>query len=174
MSISDEIERLEHLRADGTLTNEEFQEAKARVIHGNGNSDAGSPAANPNEVFGIESKTWCMLMHLSQLLNFAGGAGVVIPVVMWVVSKEKNPDADRHGVAILNWLITLVVFLVISGILTLVMVGFLGLLVFGILSFVFPIIGAIKAANGEFWEYPMSIRFIKYEEDFDDHSESYL
>lgn len=166
MSISDEIERLERLRADGTLTNHEFQEAKARVIHGDGSSGTQPSVANPNEVFGIESKTWCMLMHLSQLLTVAGGTGIVIPAVMWVVSKDKNSDADRQGVAILNWIITLLVYLVISAILALAVVGFLGLIVFGILSFVFPIIGAIKAANGEFWEYPMSIRFIKYEEDF--------
>lgn len=172
MSISDEIERLERLRADGTLTGEEFQEAKSRVIQGSGSLDAESSLANPDEVFGMDSNTWCMLMHLSQLLNFAAGAGTVVPVVMWLVSKEKNADSDRHGVAILNWIITFVILMIISGLLTIVGIGIIGLIIFAILSVVFPIMGAIKAINGEFWEYPMSIRFIRYAEDFDDRSES--
>ncbi len=35
------------------------------------------------------------------------------------------------------------------------------LIIFGILDFVFTIIGAIKASNGEVWNYPLSIRFFK-------------
>jgi len=113
-----------------------------------------------------------MLMHLSQLLNFSAGMGIVISVVMWAVSKDKNADADRHGVAILNWSITFIILMGISAVLSIIGIGIVGLIVFGILSIVFPIVAAIKAANGEFWEYPMSIRFIKYAEDFDEYSES--
>ncbi len=170
MSITDEIERLERLRTDGALSDEEFQEAKSRVIQGDANSD--SSFVNPDEVFGMDSKTWCMMMHLSQLLNFAAGAGTVVPIVMWLVSKEKNADADRHGVAILNWIITFILLMIVSGVLTIVGIGIIGLIVFAILSVVFPIIGAIKSINGEFWEYPMSIKFIRYAEDFDEHSAS--
>jgi uncharacterized Tic20 family protein len=43
----------------------------------------------------------------------------------------------------------------------LVLVGFLTIIAIGILGVVFPIIGAIKANNGEFWEYPLTIKFLK-------------
>ncbi|MBP1638338.1 MAG: hypothetical protein H6Q18_1127, partial [Bacteroidetes bacterium] len=33
------------------------------------------------------------------------------------------------------------------------------LVIFGILDLVFTIIGAVKANNGEVWNYPLSIRF---------------
>ena len=172
MSLSNEIERLERLRAEGTLTDEEFQEAKARVIQGHGNPNGEFPAVNADRIFGMDPKIWCMLMHLSQLLHFAAGAGIVVPIVMWAISKDENADADRHGVAILNWLITLLILMVVSGLLVVVGIGILGLLLFASLSVVFPIMGAIKAVHGEFWEYPMSIRFLRYTEDFDEHSES--
>ena len=41
------------------------------------------------------------------------------------------------------------------------LVGFLLLPVLAVLGIVFPIIGAVKANNGEFWEYPLTIKFLK-------------
>lgn len=37
----------------------------------------------------------------------------------------------------------------------------LPLIIIGILDFIFTIIGAVKASNGEVWNYPLSIRFFK-------------
>jgi uncharacterized Tic20 family protein len=37
----------------------------------------------------------------------------------------------------------------------------LPLIAIGILDFVFTIMGAVKASNGELWNYPLSIRFFK-------------
>ncbi|MDB4802615.1 DUF4870 domain-containing protein [bacterium] len=177
MSISDEIERLERLCAQGSLTEEEFQQAKSQVLNGrqsvgtnSGGFDVGS--VDENTVCGMETDTWCMLMHLSQLLHFAAGAGVVIPIVMWAVSKDKNSEADRHGVAIMNWMITLFVALAISGVLSLVLVGIPFLIIYGLLSVIFPIVAAIKAAGGEHWIYPTSIRFIKEAEELYSEDES--
>lgn len=180
MSISDELERLERLRGQGSLTEEEFQQAKSQVLNGNqtsNNYSSGFDIGNVDEdtVCGMETDTWCMLMHLSQLLNFAAGAGVVIPIVMWVISKDKNSEADRHGVAIINWMITLFIALSISGVLSLFLVGIPFLIIYGLLSIIFPIIAAIKAAGGEHWIYPTSIRFLKeLEEPYNEHESSYF
>jgi uncharacterized Tic20 family protein len=50
---------------------------------------------------------------------------------------------------------------VISGVLTIVLVGILGILALIVMGIVFPIIGAVKANNGELWEYPLTIKFFK-------------
>jgi uncharacterized Tic20 family protein len=42
-----------------------------------------------------------------------------------------------------------------------VLVGILLLIALGIVAIVFPIIGAVKANNGELWEYPLTIKFLK-------------
>lgn len=170
MSISDEIERLERLRDHGSLTEEEFRQAKAQVLDGShtttfggGGFDIGN--IDENTVCGMETNTWCMLMYLSQLLHFAAGAGVVIPIVMWVVSKDKNTEADRHGVAIINWMITLFIIMAVSGVLAVVLIGIPILIIYALLSVIVPIVAAVKAANGEHWVYPTSIRFIKEPEE---------
>jgi len=41
----------------------------------------------------------------------------------------------------------------------LILVGFILIWVLGLLALIFPIIGAIKANDGEVWPYPLSIRF---------------
>lgn len=49
----------------------------------------------------------------------------------------------------------------LAGLFGSVAVLILPLLIFIVLDFIFTIIGAIKASNGEVWNYPLSIRFFK-------------
>ncbi len=42
-----------------------------------------------------------------------------------------------------------------------VVIGFFLLLAIGVVAIVFPIIGAMKASNGEVWKYPLTISFLK-------------
>lgn len=175
MNISNEIERLDRLRVQGTLTEEEFREAKAKVISGQNGPAIQFGAVSEETVYGLHVNTWCMLMHLSQLLHFAGGIGFLVPIVMWAISKDNNSTADRHGASIINWLLTLVIALVVFGLLSVVIIGIPFLVIYVVLSVVFPIVGAIKAANGDFWPYPTSITFIRFDESDDrDSPATYL
>ena len=109
-----------------------------------------------------EHKQMGLLLHLSQLLNVViPFAGVVVPVVLWQVKKEEIPALDAHGKMVANWLISSLIYMVVSVVLTLVLVGILGIIAVGIMGVVFPIIGGIKANNGELWEYPLTIKFLK-------------
>ncbi len=109
-----------------------------------------------------EQKQMGMFLHLSQLLNFLiPFAGVVVPIVLWQTQKDKMPALDAHGKIIANWMISSLIYGAISFILLFVLVGILGFVALGIMAVVFPIIGGIKANNGEFWEYPLTIKFLK-------------
>ncbi len=46
-------------------------------------------------------------------------------------------------------------------VLSFVVVGLLIIIPLYVIGIVFPIIGAIKAAQGELWNYPLTIRFLK-------------
>jgi len=104
-----------------------------------------------------------MLLHLSQLLALmTGGLGIVAPIVMWAIAKDKSPQVDRHGKIVLNWIISCLIYGAVSVILIAVIIGALLLIVLGILAIVFPIIGAMKANNdGTAWDYPLSIKFFR-------------
>jgi uncharacterized Tic20 family protein len=109
-----------------------------------------------------EQKQMGLFLHLSQLLNLIIPlGGIIAPIALWQMKKDEMPALDAHGKMVVNWLISSFIYFVVSGILTLIVVGLLGLLAVMIMSVVFPIIGGIKANNGELWEYPLTIKFLK-------------
>lgn len=110
----------------------------------------------------MEIHSFCMLMHLSQ---FAGMiipmAGIVLPIIMWTTNKAKSPLIDQHGKNILNWMISFFIYIIISSILILLIVGIFALIALCVMWFVFIIMGAVKANNKEIYTYPLSIQFLK-------------
>jgi len=103
-----------------------------------------------------------MFLHLSQLAGLiVPFAGIIVPVVIWQTQKDKIPALDAHGKMVTNWMISALIYSAVSVILMFVLVGFLTMLAVIIMAIVFPIIGAVKANNGELWEYPLTIKFLK-------------
>lgn len=103
-----------------------------------------------------------LFLHLSGLAQtFLFPFGMVAPILIWQLNKDKTPALDAHGKMVTNFMISLTIYAVASVILMFVLVGFLTILAVGLVGIIFPIIGAIKANNGEFWEYPLTIKFIK-------------
>ena len=112
--------------------------------------------------WGMELKTFCMLMHLSQLTGFIiPGAGLVLPIVMWATNKDDHPVIDQHGKVIFNWMISALIYFTVSAILMVIVIGFFGMLAVGICTLIFAILGGVKANEGVVWAYPLSITFFK-------------
>ena len=99
MSLVDELARLEEMRARGTLSEEEFQRAKARLI--GATPDASNPAASAvnrlrrsrtdkwlggvcaglGTVTGVE--TWIWRLGFALLFMF-GGTGLLVYLLLWI------------------------------------------------------------------------------------------
>lgn len=109
-----------------------------------------------------EERQMGLFLHLSQLLNILIPlGGVILPIVLWQTQKDKMPALDAHGKMVVNWLISSIIYMVVSFVLMFVIVGIFTMLAVAVMGVVFPIIGAIKANNGELWEYPLTIKFLK-------------
>jgi len=116
----------------------------------------------PSALQTSEQRQMGMFLHLSQLTNVIFfPIGVILPIVLWQTQKEKMPALDAHGKMVANWMISVTIYAVISVILMIVIIGFLTILAVAVMGILFPIIGAVKANNGELWEYPVTIKFIK-------------
>ena len=116
----------------------------------------------PSALQTSEQRQMGMFLHLSQLANVIFfPIGVILPIVLWQTQKEKMPALDAHGKIVANWMISVTIYAVISVILMIVIIGFLTILAVAVMGILFPIIGAVKANNGELWEYPVTIKFIK-------------
>ena len=162
--ISEEIERLIGLRNSGALSEEEFQRAKSRVLEvGTAQPQSDGRAffhgtVRTDLIFGLEPRIWCTLMHAAQLLTWTG-VGIVAPFVMWLISKDTSREANRHGLVILNWMLSSLVYGVISGLACFLVIGIPMLVVLVGLNIVFPIMGALQASGGKLWKYPLTINF---------------
>lgn len=102
-----------------------------------------------------------VITHLTQLLTYITGfGGLIAPLIIWVTQKDRVDDMDVHGKAILNFQLSIIVYSIISIPLMLIGIGFITLILIGIIAFVMPIINAIKASNGELPSYPLSLNFV--------------
>lgn len=160
-TIADQLERLENLREKGSISEHEFAAAKANVINGRGTASA--PVKANSKVFGFESRTWCTLMHISQLFIFAAGIGIVVPIVMWAMSKDHSDEVRLHGNRMMNWIVSSLLAKVVAGLLCFILIGFPILFAILVMDAVFPVIAALKANDREFWKYPMAYRFFPEE-----------
>lgn len=109
-----------------------------------------------------EARQWAMFLHLSQLAGYIIPLlGLIAPILIWQIKKEEYPILDEHGKIVVNWIISELIYAAIGFVLMFVVIGIPILAVLGVLAIVFPIIGGLKANNGELWYYPMTINIIK-------------
>jgi uncharacterized protein len=107
-------------------------------------------------------RTWDVLCHVSALAGFIIPLGNIIgPLIIWLIKKQELPSVDAHGKESLNFQISVSIYMLVSVVLMLVLIGFLLMIVVAIGAIVLIIIASVKAGNGEFYRYPLTIRFIK-------------
>jgi|SRR5690554_70840 len=110
-----------------------------------------------------ETRNWAMILHLSLLSGLLVPMfGLIVPIIIFVLKKDSLPGLQPHGYVVFNWMISAVIYAIAGVVLILAFgLGILVLMALGLLSLVFPIIGGVKASEGEVWPYPLSIQFFK-------------
>ncbi len=158
MSLVEDIEKLNDLKQSGALSEQEYQQAKESLLAKN--QPAGQKLSQAVDGISSDTNMWGMLLHLSQFCGYiVPVAGLVVPIVLWQIKKDESAIIDRHGRIVVNWIITAFILAIAFVPLCFVIIGIPLLAALGVAAIVFPIIGAVKANNGEVWPYPCSIRF---------------
>lgn len=117
-------------------------------------------------------KNYSSITHLS---GFAGCffpfGNIIVPLVLWLAKKNESSYIDAHGKAAVNFQLSLILYgfllallIVPIAILTLglgIIAIVIGIIPALILYCVFIISASIKANNGEYYNYPFTIEFIK-------------
>lgn len=113
------------------------------------------PGGDPKEL-----KLWSTLLHLSMLAGLIIPlGGLIVPVVIYILKKDELPGLEPHWNAVINWIISALIYFVICFILFIVVIGIFLMWALALVCLIYPIIGAIKANDGEVWPYPGSIQF---------------
>lgn len=120
-----------------------------------------TPPMEPAGPVPAESRNWAMAAHLSAFVVFLGlPLPFIGPLVVWLLRRDSDPYAANHAREALNFNITATLAFLVAAASMFVIVGFLLLPAVGIAWFVLVIIGGVKAANGELYQYPLTLRFI--------------
>ncbi len=118
--------------------------------------------ANQAAMSAQEEKTWSVLAHLSVFLNiFTGFLGPVVALVIWLVYRDRSPKVAFHALQSMwyqvAWLVLLGIGWAFTGLLMLILIGFLLVPVMALLTLV-PFINAAYAAyrvgQGVNYRYP--------------------
>jgi uncharacterized protein len=109
-----------------------------------------------------EVRTWSVLCHASALLGlfFHFFGHLLGPLIVWLIKRDLSPEIDANGKESLNFQISMLIYDVIAGILCLVLIGIPILIALWIMNTVLVIVASVKTSNGEFYRYPLTIRFL--------------
>ena len=108
-----------------------------------------------------KNSSYASFIHFSQLAGYIiPFLGLILPIILWQ-NKKEDPYIDAHGKIVTNWIITQIIYLILGIALSFVGVGILILLILGLISIIFTIMGGLKALDGKIWKYPMSIVFFE-------------
>lgn len=104
-----------------------------------------------------DDRNLAMLTHLSGILFW-----FVVPLVMWLVHKDKPERAylTDHAKEALNFQITVTIGYVVSSVLTVILIGFLMWFAVWLACVVLSIIAALKAKDGVAYRYPFALRLV--------------
>src|ERR1051326_97240 len=102
-------------------------------------------------------KIWSMLSHLSALF----GVGFILPLVVYLAMRKESEYVACNAREALNFHISLLIYGLCCIPLIFIVVGIPLLIMLGLGSLVFAIIGAVKASDGQCYRYPLTLRLVK-------------
>jgi uncharacterized Tic20 family protein len=111
--------------------------------------------AAPAGASSMDPKSMAMLAQLLGLFT-----GFVGPLIIYIVNGDKDPFVRHHAAESLNFHITLFIGYLISFVLMIVLIGFVTFFVIWIVGLIFMIQASIAANRGEWYRYPINIRFV--------------
>ena len=114
-----------------------------------------NPYPAPSQLSPADEKLWATLIHLGGILF-----SFLPALIGYIVLKDRGPFIRAHSATALNFQITLAIAYFVGTITSFIGVGVLILLAAWILGIVFGIIAAIAANKGEWYTYPLTIKFL--------------
>ncbi|PUA27946.1 MAG: hypothetical protein B0W54_15670 [Cellvibrio sp. 79] len=163
----DQIEKLNDLKEKGLITEEEYQQAKERILGSQAKAQSTAPGSapiQPHTVMQTNNYDYAMVLHLTQFCSWVVPfLGIIVPLIMWQ-SKKDDAYIDQQGRVVMNWIFSAVIYSIICIPLCFILIGFAMFAILFVCSVVFTIMGAMDANKGIIKNYPITIKFFDVKE----------
>jgi len=100
-----------------------------------------------------------LMATLIYVLSFF--TSLIAPLIIWLIKRDESPFVDRAGKNYLNFLLSYLIWITVASIAIFIIIGIIILPILLLLNFIFTIVAAVKAYNGEDYLPSLSIRFFK-------------
>ena len=127
---------------------------------------AGSPQPGYGGVPAAEERNWALASHVGAIVAAWFAMGFIAPLVILLVKGNDSAFVRRHAVESLNFQISLLIYIVIGFIVTLVTLGLGAIVVVplaivgAVFALVVIVLATVRAANGEDYRYPLCLRLV--------------
>lgn len=102
-----------------------------------------------------EKKLWLVALHFSNIMPI-----VVIPLFIMLFKKDEIPELEIQGKDVMNFQISMCIYLFISAFLVFLVIGVLILMVLGMFIGLITIINTIKVAMDKEYQYPFTLNIL--------------
>ena len=129
-----------------------------------GDQTAPSAAYAGNPLSPNEEKTWGVIVHVAPaaaIVLSGGTLGFIASLVIYLLYKDRGPFVRAQAANSLNIQIMTLIYLVVSAVLMLALIGFVLYPLVIVVAVVYHIIGAVKSSNGEWWSPPLTPSFVR-------------
>jgi uncharacterized Tic20 family protein len=120
----------------------------------------GTPASYNWQPPTSEERTWGWVSHAGSFVGAAVAMAFVVPLVIVLTKGKESAFVRRHAVESLNFQITTLIYAAVSAVLVLVVVGLFLLLALAVFYVVVVVLATVKAASGEEYRYPLTLRLV--------------
>ena len=87
---------------------------------------------------------------------------IIAPLVIWLIKRADSQEIDTTGKEVLNFQISYSIYTGVSIALCFVLVGFVTLPPLVLITWIVcMVLAAVRTSNGEFYRYPLTIRFLR-------------
>ena len=109
-----------------------------------------------------EERNWALFSHLGMLAGmFIPFGNILTPLIIWQVNKDKSEYITDHAKEALNFQLTMLIIYIGCALMCIILIGIPMLIIAFLLDIILSIIAAVKASNGEYYDYPFNFRLIK-------------
>lgn len=103
-----------------------------------------------------------IMLGLAAIIILFNLIGFIAAYFIWKEYRKESDYIDRNGYNLLNFHISFVIYTIIAGISSIVLIGFILTPLVAIAYFVLSLIGLFKYGSHENYNYPMTFNIIKY------------
>ncbi|HEX6871677.1 MAG TPA: DUF4870 domain-containing protein [Micromonosporaceae bacterium] len=111
-----------------------------------------------------DEKTWALVAHFGGAAGAflgAGTGGWVAPLIAMLVKGNESPTVRAHAVASLNFQILCTIVGIAGWVTACIGIGFIAIGAATIGGIVFGVIAGLKANEGNYYKYPLTINLVK-------------